>query len=386
MVGPPTSTYVQTAGASNLINSAVTGEDEPRQATEVGHRCATCDMPISGSSDYSCVCAGSTPAGGHTTASDSDRSGDSLDEEALFSGTSLVGIGRFGQAFTDVKKAREFMAQIRHRVNVKEDDVEEVKRNQMDWIRRIYEAMRTLPNNASSGERRVFKVIQDKEIKQKFFEACAYDLVGRAIDIHEKGSQLVADFQLKGKDIAQMKASQRLDTLIDALYNNKNMVKDALHGWKASLIVAQPGSRLNCAKASMRNNTRKKANMDELKAENARLKNALDTSTNSSTAASPIAGTETSSSQVNEGDESEAQGGEESIEEDKEFDEEDASEAGDGESALAAQGSVAGAAKGKNVAEQSDDHASDDDGAFLAGRKRKRAALREKGKSALLQE
>lgn len=181
-------------------------------------------------------------------------------------GEVLEGTDHFAKKFAGVNSAKAYMSRSRHRIKVQDDDVDEVEKHQEHHTIRIYEAMRTLPNNSAESYDRTFKTIQRNGFKnQKYLEACAGKIVSSVIDLHRNGTHLHSGLQLEGNEVEQIKASERIEKLVDMLYVRKTIVKDIIDGWKFDAIVAQPSVRLQNAIDTLKNNEKKKKNLDSMK-------------------------------------------------------------------------------------------------------------------------
>lgn len=195
-----------------------------------------------------------------------------VDNASSIKDTVLPKIGEFKGRFASTEEAEYFIQKVRHQVEVDMDDFGAVKDELQSWANKIFDAMRTMPADARDKNVNMFNTISKKGFKAPYFEARAYDVVARVIDLHETGSELLAKFQLKNSTIEQCKASERLNRLIHVCLYNKGVVKDILDGWKVSAIVAEPSARMKCANDTVQNNKRKKEVTAKLKADNARMK------------------------------------------------------------------------------------------------------------------
>lgn len=90
--------------------------------------------------------------------------------------------------------------------------------------------MTTLGDDAGESDRKIFTRIQERKFDQKYIEAYAYGIVGRTIQIHKHGSELLPNFQLTHTMTDQTKASKRLKTIASLLYIKKNVTRDVLDG------------------------------------------------------------------------------------------------------------------------------------------------------------
>lgn len=184
-----------------------------------------------------------------------------------FPGTMLSAVEDYMYAFETRKQAREYMRKPRHFVKLREvgDDWKDVEKDQMRWANKVFDAIVTLPLDASESAQDMFQTIQAKGFKPEYIEASAWRIVGRTIRIHKHGSELQKKVQIQGKTIDQCKASVRLETIIEVLLYHKNIAKDVLDGWKWKAVVDQPSRRLKLSQGSRASNHNKYKKLEEMK-------------------------------------------------------------------------------------------------------------------------
>lgn len=192
-------------------------------------------------------------------------SGDSKTGAAPAGSRLIPGLDQFDGKFASLEEAHKLIFETRHKVDVENDDVEDVERETAGWARKVINAMKTLPNASTNPAATFFDTICGKGYDPNYIMARAWDIVGRVIDLHKSGSEL-QPVQLKRRKIEQCKASERLCKLEDVLFNNKNVVKDVLDGWKIDAVVAEPLASKKASKATFLNNQRKKKQVEEMKA------------------------------------------------------------------------------------------------------------------------
>lgn len=201
-----------------------------------------------------------------TSGGDQDSEGDEDSDIILTNAKSSKNL------FKNSDEAAAYLWKIKHKVMVEDDDWEEVEAHQPEWFDKLFNAMIKLRKDASDTDKNVFKTIQKKGYTEELIQASAWAIIRRTLQIHQYGSELEARSQLDGKTIAQMKASERLNNLVDILYDKKNVVKDVLDSWKLRLIVDQPIKRLARAKQTKKCNDEKKERLMRTREENKQFK------------------------------------------------------------------------------------------------------------------
>lgn len=161
--------------------------------------------------------------------------------------------------FDNLKEASDYIMICKHEMNVEDDDWEEIMENPKPWYQKLYDAMITRPKDVPDTDKddSSWAMIQNKGFTQKHIQASAWALIIRTLNIHRYGSEL-EQTQLQGRSIDHMKASERLNMLVDILYHKKNVVKDVLDSFKLRLVVDQPTKRLARSKQTWRGNKNKK--------------------------------------------------------------------------------------------------------------------------------
>ena len=200
--------------------------------------------------------------------------------------TILSNIKSAEYTFKNVDEASAHLLTAKHKVEVENDDWREVEKDQFQWFVKLFKAMITLPKDAADTDANSFRTIQTKGFTQEHIEASVWAIIARTLFIHKYGSELQAKFQLDGQSIDQLKASDRLKTLVKLLYRKKNVVKDVLDGWKFRAVVDQPDRRLKRAENTEETNKHKYEKLKRLQAENERLKSSQSRSASTAPASS----------------------------------------------------------------------------------------------------